>query len=309
MKGGDRIRTGTASYLKRIKQYWDMYLILLPSLILLVLFKYTPMWGIRIAFQDFNIFNANGSPYVGFANFAKLFTSKDFYMILKNTLLISVYKIVVLFPLGVFIALVLNEIRSTAFKRAAQTIIYIPHFFSWIVVAGIFFTFLSSSGMVNQLFNALGAGSVNFLSSPKLFRSVLVFSAGWKELGWNAIVFLAAIAGIDQELYEAAELDGAGRLRQIVNITLPGILSTIVLMFILRIGNLLEAGTEQILAMYNPVVYGVSDVIGTYVYRVGLGQMDYSFTTAVGLFNSTVGFLFVIIGNFLSRRTTGKGIW
>lgn len=298
-------------YFKRIVKNWDMYLLLLPALVFLVLFKYAPMWGVRIAFVDYNIFQGMaGSEFVGLKHFEKLVASAEFFSVLKNTLVISFLKIGILFPMGVVIALILNEIHCMPFMKTVQTIIYIPHFFSWIVVAGLFTTILSpSGGMVNKMITAFGGESISFMTSTSWFRAVLVFSAGWKEVGWNAIVFIAAIAGVDQGMYEAALIDGAGRLRRIWSITLPAIMPTIILMFIMRIGNLLEAGTEQILAMYNPVVYEVADVIGTYVYRMGLGKMDYSFSTAVGLFNSVVGFILVMLGNTLSRKAMGSSIW
>lgn len=296
---------------RRVLRHWDYYLMLLPAIGFVLVFKYLPMWGIQIAFQDFNIFaGISGSKWVGLANFQKLMTSKDFANVFANTLIISFLKIGILFPMGIVVALLLNEVRHMWYKRVVQTIIYIPHFFSWIVVAGMFMTILSSStGLVNKLVVSMGGEAVSYMTSPRWFRTVLIFSSGWKEVGWNAIVFIAAIAGIDQEMYEAANIDGCGRVRTIFSITLPNILPTIVLMFILRIGNVLEAGTEQILAMYNPVVYSVADVIGTYVYRIGLGKMDYSFSTAVGLFNSVVGFILVLSGNFLSRKTVGSSIW
>ncbi len=300
-----------AAYLRSMARNWDMYLILLPALACLIVFKYMPMWGIQIAFQDFNIFKGiAGSEWVGMANFTKLFHSSDFYTVFRNTLIISFLKIVILFPMGAFIALTLNEVRVLWYKKTVQTVIYIPHFFSWIVVAGIFTTLLSgSTGLVNKVIEAAGGHTINFMTTPSMFRSVLVFTAGWKEAGWNAIVYIAAIAGVSQELYEAAVIDGAGRLRQIWHVTLPGIAPTIVLMFVLRIGGLLDAGNEQVLAMYNPVVYSTGDVIGTYVYRIGLGKMDYSFGAAVGLFNSLVGFVLVMTGNTFSKRVTGSSIW
>ena len=300
-----------SSLLYRVRQHWEYYLMLLPAIGFVVLFKYLPIWGVQIAFQDFNIFaGISGSKWVGLANFQKLLTSRDFANVFRNTIIISFLKIGLLFPLGIVVALLLNEVRHLWYKRTVQTIIYIPHFFSWIVVAGMFMNILSSStGLVNKLIVSMGGSAISFMTSPQWFRSVLVFSSGWKEVGWNAIVFIAAIAGIDQEMYEAADIDGCGRVRRIFSITLPNILPTIVLMFILRIGNVLEAGTEQILVMYNAVVYSVADVIGTYVYRIGLGQMDYSFSTAVGLFNSIVGFTLVLLGNFLSRKTAGNSIW
>ncbi|MNI05299.1 putative multiple-sugar transport system permease YteP [compost metagenome] len=227
-----------------------------------------------------------------------------------NTLLISVYKIVLLFPVPILIALVLNEVRLMFFKRTIQTIIYLPHFLSWVIISGLFVTILSTSGgLVNNIIQWFGGEPISFFVSNQYFRSLVVFTAGWKEVGWNAIVFIAAIAGIDQEQYEAASIDGAGRIRRMLHISLPGILPTVVLMFILRLGSVLDAGTEQILTMYNPVVYETADVIGTFVYRIGLGKMDYSFSTAVGLFNSVVGFILIVSGNYISRKLLKRGIW
>ncbi|WP_438434289.1 ABC transporter permease [Gorillibacterium sp. sgz500922] len=289
----------------------DYYLLLIPGLLFLLLFKYAPMYGIVIAFQDFNIFDGiKDSPWVGLEHFQKLLHSEEFAAVFTNTLLISVYKIVILFPIPIFLALILNEVRLMVFKRTIQTIVYLPHFLSWVIISGLFVTILSpSGGLVNHLIEAIGGKPVNFFMSNDYFRSLVVFTAGWKEVGWNAIVFIAAIAGIEQEQYEAAAIDGAGRIRRMIHITLPGILPTIALMFILRLGSVLDAGTEQILTMYNPIVYKTGDVIGTYVYRVGLGKMDYSFSTAVGLFNSVVGFILVVAGNFVSRKLLNRGIW
>lgn len=288
-----------------------MYLLLIPGLMFLLLFKYTPMYGIIIAFQDFNIFGGiSGSEWVGMAQFERLLQSDEFLQVLVNTLLISLYKITILFPIPIVIALMLNEVRRMFFKRTIQTIIYLPHFLSWVIISGLFLNILSpSGGIVNEIIRSFGGEPISFFTDNSLFRSLVVFTAGWKEIGWNAIVFIAAIAGIEQEQYEAAAIDGAGRIRQMWSISLPGMLPTIVLMFILRIGSLLEAGTEQILTMYNPLVYETGDVIGTYVYRMGLGQQDYSFSTAVGLFNSAVGFLLIVIGNMLSRKFLNRSIW
>lgn len=288
-----------------------MYLLLIPGLVFLLLFKYTPMYGIIIAFQDFNIFGGiSGSEWVGTAQFERLMQSDEFFQVLINTLLISLYKITILFPIPIVIALMLNEVRRMFFKRTIQTIIYLPHFLSWVIISGLFLNILSpSGGIVNEIIRSFGGEPISFFTDNSLFRSLVVFTAGWKEIGWNAIVFIAAIAGIEQEQYEAAAIDGAGRIRQMWSISLPGMLPTIVLMFILRIGSLLEAGTEQILTMYNPLVYETGDVIGTFVYRMGLGQQDYSFSTAVGLFNSAVGFLLIVIGNMLSRKFLNRSIW
>ncbi|ETT66725.1 ABC transporter permease subunit [Paenibacillus sp. FSL H8-0457] len=309
-------REGTLLYAggrrwKLIRGNLDMYLLLIPGLVFLLLFKYTPMYGIVIAFQDFNIFGGiSGSEWVGMAQFERLLQSDEFLQVLINTLLISLYKITILFPIPIVIALMLNEVRRMFFKRTIQTIIYLPHFLSWVIISGLFLNILSpTGGIVNEIIRSFGGEPISFFTDNSLFRSLVVFTAGWKEIGWNAIVFIAAIAGIEQEQYEAAAIDGAGRIRQMWSISLPGMLPTIVLMFILRIGSLLEAGTEQILTMYNPLVYETGDVIGTYVYRMGLGQQDYSFSTAVGLFNSAVGFLLIVMGNMLSRKFLNRSIW
>nr|WP_238392482.1 ABC transporter permease subunit [Paenibacillus antri] len=288
-----------------------MYALLLPGLLFLLIFKYVPMYGILIAFQNFNIFDGiSGSEWVGGEQFVKLTQSEEFAQVFRNTLLISFYKIAILFPIPIAIALFLNEVSKMWFKRSVQTIIYLPHFLSWVIIAGLFINILSpSSGLVNRAIEAFGGQPISFLLDNDWFRSVVVFTAGWKESGWNAIIFIAAIAGIDQEQYEAAAIDGASRLQQMWYITLPGIMATIVLVFILRIGYLLDAGTEQILTLYNAVVYETGDVIGTYVYRIGLGKMDYSFSTAVGLFNSVIGFLLVVTGNWLSRKFLHRSIW
>ncbi|WP_373293875.1 ABC transporter permease [Paenibacillus albidus] len=296
---------------KLFRNNYDLYLLLIPGLIFLLLFKYAPMYGIIIAFQDFNIFDGFiGSKWVGLDQFEKLIHSEEFYQVFNNTLLISFYKIILLFPIPIIIALFLNEVRRAVFKKTIQTIIFLPHFLSWVIISGLFMNILSpSGGVVNHVIEWLGGTPISFFLDNHFFRSVVVFTAGWKESGWNAIIFIAAIAGIEQEQYEAASIDGAGRIRQMINITLPGILPTIILIFILRLGYLLEAGTEQILTMYNSVVYSSGDVIGTFVYRQGLGQQDYSFSTAVGLFNSVVGLILIVSGNELSKRLIKRSIW
>jgi putative aldouronate transport system permease protein len=289
----------------------DLYVLLIPGLLFLLLFKYTPMYGIIIAFMDFNIFDGfTGSKWVGLAQFSKLIHSDEFIQVFINTLLISLYKLVLLFPVPIIIALLLNEVRKSWFKRTIQTIIFLPHFLSWVIISGLFLTILSpSGGLINNVIQYFGGTPISFFLDNHYFRSVLVFTAGWKESGWNTIIFIAAIAGIEQEQYEAASIDGAGRIRQMAHITLPGIVPTIILILVLRLGYLLEAGTEQILTMYNSVVYQSGDVIGTYVYRIGLGQQDYSFSTAVGLFNSVIGFLVIVVGNELSNKGVKRSSW
>lgn len=310
-KGLIPLRSKRASLVTDIKKDWDLYLLLIPGLIFLAIFRYAPMYGLVIAFKDFNIYDGIvASPWVGFDNFYKLFTSPAFYEVFKNTLLISIYKIVFLFPLPILIAILLNEIKNMAFKRSVQTVIYLPHFLSWVIVSGIFINVLSvNGGIVNNIIQYFGGQPIRFFMDNNYFRSVLVTTAGWKEVGWSTIVYLAAITGIDPQLYEAASIDGANKFKQALYITLPGMAPTIVLMFILRLGSILEAGTEQILAMYNPTVYKTADVIGTYVYRVGLGQSDYSFTTAVGLFESIVALTLILSGNRLCRKFLNRSIW
>ncbi|SHJ13213.1 carbohydrate ABC transporter membrane protein 1, CUT1 family [Clostridium amylolyticum] len=294
-----------------IKKDWDLYLLLVPGLVTLFIFKYTPMYGLIIAFQDFNIFSGiTGSEWVGLANFRKLFSSPEFLNVFRNTLIISVSKIIFLFPLPIILAILLNEIKNLIFKKSVQTVIYLPHFISWVIVSGLFMNLLSvNGGIVNTIISKFGGQPIAFFMEPSKFRPLLVITEGWKEVGWGTIVYLAAITGIEQEQYEAAKIDGANKLQQILSITIPGIAPTIVLMFILRLGSVLEAGTEQIMVMYNAVVYNVSDVIGTYVFRVGLGTSDYSFSTAVGLFNSVVSFMLVVGGNYLCKKFLDKSIW
>jgi len=290
---------------------WDLYLLLVPGVLFILLFKYTPMYGITIAFKDFNIFTGFAdSPWVGWKHFERLFTSPDFARVFQNTVIISLLKILILFPLPIIVALMLNEMKNMIIKRSVQTVIYLPHFLSWVIVSGLFIDLLSTNGgLVNKLLISLNLEPVAFFLDNSVFRSVLVTSAGWKETGWSTIVYLAAFSMVDPTLYEAAKIDGAGKWKQLWHITLPGIAPIIILMFILRLGNILEAGTEQILVMYNPVVYKVSDVIGTYVYRQGLGNQDYSFTTAVGLFEAVISFTLVIVGNALSKKYLQRGIW
>lgn len=306
---------GKQTYMQRlwadVRKDWDLYTLLIPGIIFVLIFKYTPMYGIVIAFKDYNIFDGMAaSPWIGLKNFEKLFNSSDFLLVFKNTLIISLLKLLCLFPLPILVALFMNELHNAIFKRSIQTIVYLPHFLSWVIVSGLFIDLLSvNGGMVNRILAGMGLDPIPFFMDNRVFRSVLIASAGWKETGWSTIVYLAAITTIDPNLYEAAKIDGANRFKQMLYITLPGMAPIILLMLILRLGSILDAGTEQILVMYNPTVYKVSDVIGTYVYRIGLGQQDYSFSTAVGLFESVVAFILIISGNYLSRKYLQRGIW
>lgn len=296
---------------KRMQTDWDLYLLLVPGIAVLLLFKYVPMYGILIAFQNFRIFDGmSGSEWVGLDNFRRLFTSRDFLHVFVNTVAISLLKLAFLFPLPIVAAILLNELKNMAFRKSVQTVIYLPHFLSWIIVSGLFIDLLSiNGGLVNKLLAGLGADPIPFFLSNDYFRGVLVATAGWKETGWSTIVYLAAFSTIDPGLYEAAKIDGASRFRQIWHITLPGIAPIVVLMLILRLGSMFAGDTEQILAMYNSTVYKSADIIGTYVYRMGMGKQEYSFTTAVGLFESVIGFVLIIGGNYVSRKYLRRGIW
>lgn len=294
-----------------VRNNLDLYALLLPGILLIFIFKYIPMYGIVIAFQDFNIFKGiAGSTWVGLKHFSTLFTSDGFYRVLINTLLISSYKIVFLFPIPIIVALLLNEIKKAICKKFVQTVIYLPHFISWVIVCGMFITLLSpSSGFMKFIIGNSGDKPIILLTDRRFFRGLMVIIQGWKEVGWGTIVYLAAITGVDPQMYEAATIDGAGRLRKMWNITLPSITPTIIMLLILRMGSVLDAGTEQILLFYSPIVYDVADVIGTFVYRMGLGKLEYSFSTAVGLFNSLVGFILIISANKISRKYASMSIW
>lgn len=297
--------------MKNLRRYWDLYLIMIPGIVYFLAFKYAPMWGVVIAFQDYSVFaGIRDSDWVGLKHFTDMFHDSDFFNIFKNTLLISLYKLVWGFPGPIILALLLNEVRHMSYKRLIQTLAYLPHFLSWIIVAGILNNILSpSTGIVNEVLGWFGIEPIFFLADPGWFRTVLVSSDIWKEIGWGAIVYLAALAGIDPQLYEAATVDGANKWHQLRHITLPALLPTVVILFILRLGHVLDVGFEQIFVLYNPMVYGVADVIETYVYRVGLTQAQFSFSTAVGLFKSVIGLFLVVASNKLAKKLGHDGIW
>lgn len=296
---------------RRLLKHWDLYVMLAPALLFLLIFKYTPMYGVIIAFQDFNVIKGMlNSPWVGLKHFEELFMFAEFPRVVRNTLIISLMKLVFGFPAPILLALLLNELLLVRFKRVVQTITYVPHFISWVVVGGIFIDILSpSSGIVNKLIEAFGFDPIFFMSDEKLFRWILVFTDTWKEAGWGAIIYLAALLGINEELFQAAKVDGASQLRQIWHISLPCIRSTIVILLLLRIGHIFDAGFEQVLVMYNATVYDVADIIDTYVFRVGLGQMQFGLTTAAGLFKSLIGCILLIVANWFARRMGEEGIY
>ena len=298
------------------RENYALYLMCVPGLIYLIGYKFLPLIGLQLAFKDYDMFAGKGlldsmlkSPWVGLEYFEKIFQSDQFWQLMGNTLAISLMKIAFLFPLPILLAVLMNELGSARFKRGVQTLIYLPHFLSWVIIHGIFSTLLSSSGVLNLVLEALGQPTVSFYTNEKLFRWLLIFTEGWKETGWSAIVYLAALTAIDPELYEAATVDGANRLQRMWHVTLPGILPVVSLMLLLRVGGILSAGTEQILVMYNPAVYRVADVLQTYIYRVSLGKLDFSTGTAMGLFESLIGFALTVGCNGLSKKMFGRSLW
>nr|WP_274655109.1 sugar ABC transporter permease [Paenibacillus humicola] len=288
-----------------------LYMMAAPGLLYFALFKYLPMWGVLIAFKDYLPFRGFwNSPWVGFKHFDRFFHDSVFRVLFENTLILAVYNIVFFFPVPILIALMLNEMRLEGLKRSIQTAIYIPHFVSWVVVVGMAYTFFSTEGGIftNMLVHA-GFGEVNFLMSNEWFRPMIILESIWKESGWGTIIFLAALSGVDPTLYEAARMDGASRIRQVWHITLPAIRSTIVILFILRLGSFLDTGFEQIFLMLNSTNREVGEVFDTYVYTNGVQQGQFSFSTAVGLFKSLVGLLLVAAANRLAKRFGEQGVY
>ena len=286
------------------------YLMLVPGVLYFLIFNYYPMYGLIISFKDFRgSTGILGSPWVGFKHFDVLFHSKDFYRIFRNTLVINLYKLLFFFPIPVVLALLINEINRKFPKHAIQTIIYFPHFLSWVVVGGIVYKTLGYDGVINSFIQRLGGEQIAFLSDVRWFRSILVTSAIWKEAGWGTILYLAALCAIDPTLYEAAYVDGANRWKQTLYISLPGLASTFAILLLLRIGAMMTIGFEQIFILYNPLVYEVGDVFGTYIYRTGLLTGRFSYSTAVGMFQSMIALILVYLANKLANRLGGRGIW
>lgn len=297
---------GTDMYRDRL-----LYLLLIPFLLWFLVFKYLPMWGIQIAFKDFSLFRGiSGSDWIGLEHFVEFISSEYFLRVFKNTIVISLYGLLICFPAQIILAIMINEVTHAKFKKTVQTLTYLPHFVSVVVVAGIVTTFLSpSSGLFNIILDKLGMEKIYFLTNPNYFRGIYTTMNLWKETGFASIVFIAAIAGIDTQLYEAAKMDGANKFKRIIHVTLPGILPTIVVMLIMKIGNLLSVGYESIILLYQPATYEKADVISTYVYRSGLIEGRYDFATAVGLFNSIVALVLVISANKISRKVTETSLW
>lgn len=283
----------------------------LPVVICLILFNYGPMYGLVIAFKDYQFMKGiEGSPWVGLKNFRDLLMAPSFREVFRNTIVISLLKLAFGFPAPIILALLLNEVHNRFYKKAVQTVSYLPHFLSWVVLGGLFLQVLSpSGGLVNQIIQLFGGKPVYFLANPHYFLGMLIVTDVWKEAGWGTIVYLAAITSVNPELYESAEIDGAGRFRKIWSITMPAILPVIMTLFILSMGNIVNAGFDQIFNLYNPAVYQVSDIIDTYVYRKGLVGMKYSYASAAGLFKNMISFALVFGTNFVVRKFNENAIW
>ncbi len=298
--------------IKKLIRDRHLYTMLLPVVLFYVIFKYLPMGGEIIAFKDYRFTDGIlGSKWAGFKHFELLFQSADFWRILRNTLLLNVYSLVFGFPVPIVLALLLNEVRREWYKRLVQNFLYVPHFISWVVLGGILVAMLSpSTGIVNLILNKVfGIDPIYFMASSTWWPVMYTLSGIWREAGWGTILYLAAMASIDTQLYEAAKIDGANKLRQIWHVTLPGIRSTIAILLILRMGSMMDVGLEQILVLQNSSVLDVADVISSYVYRVGLQNMNYSYTTAIGLFQSIVGLILIVSVNRIIKKSGERGLW
>jgi putative aldouronate transport system permease protein len=299
------------SPLKSLKLYRELYLMLVPPLAFLVLFRYLPLLGLRMAFLDYNpVKGLRGSEFVGLAVFREVFRQPDFYRVIRNTFILNGLDLLTGFPTPIVLALLLNELRTQWFKRAAQTILYVPHFLSWVIISGIMYQLLAPvSGLVNIWLLGAGFKAIPFLNDKILWVFSYNLIGVWQNMGWGTIIYLAAISSINPEIYEAATIDGAGRLRKVLHVTLPGIVPTIVIMLIMQLGRMLSIGFERPYTLYNPVVMETADVISTYVYRIGLRAFRYNVATAVGLFQSAVAMVLVVVSDRAAKRISGSGLF
>ncbi|GBF76752.1 hypothetical protein PA598K_05239 [Paenibacillus sp. 598K] len=292
------------------KERW-LYVFLTPGLIYFIIFKYMPMWGVLMSFQNYQPhLGLFGSKWVGFRHFERFFTEPEFWQLFRNTLYIAFLDLGIFFPLTIILALMLNEIGREMFKKTFQTLIYVPHFLSWVVVVGICYLLLTTEGgTINELLASMGFEKINFLMSESWFRPMIILQMIWKDAGWGTIIFLAALAGVSPHLYEAARIDGAGRMRMMWHVTLPSIRSVIVILLILRLGNFIDLGFEQIFLMVNALNREVGEVFDTYVYRVGMQQGQFSYSAAVGLFKSSVGLVLIVMANWMAKKFGEEGVY
>ncbi len=297
----------TSTYLRR---YWQLYFLLILPLAYFAIFKYGPMYGVQIAFKDFNFFQGiNGSEWIGWDGFREVFQNQDFYRTLRNTLMLNILDLIVSFPAPLILAIMLYEVKALWFKKLSQTILYIPHFISWVIIGGIVYqVFGTQSGFINNLWVSMGFQPIPFLTDPNYWLITYLLTGVWQSAGWGTILYLAALTGINRELYEAAEVDGATRMRRIWHITLPGLRPTIITLLIINLGNMVTIGFERPYVIGNVAVQEYSDVLSTFVYRIGLESGQYTLATVVGLFQAVVGLIFVLGANFAAKKTTGEGI-
>ena len=303
-------RKWSAIVARDFRENWPVYVMALPVLAYFIIFNYVPMTGVIMAFQKFQIKKGIwGSKFVGLDNFVRFFNSPYAWRLIRNTLLISLYGLIFSFPLPIMFALCLNEVRNLKFKKVTQTISYLPYFISIVVVVSILFDFCKSEGALTKLAEAFGWTGGALISSPQWFRTLYIGSNLWQHLGYNSIIFISALAAIDPQLYEAATIDGANRWQQTIHVTLPGISNTIVVLLILRLGQIMGVGYEKTILMYSPATYETGDIIASYVYRVGLVDADYSYSTAINLFNSVVNLFVLFLANQISRRISNTSLW
>ncbi|MFC5405193.1 ABC transporter permease [Cohnella soli] len=296
---------------KKIRRDRQLILLFIPCILFYAIFRYAPLYGLIIAFKDYSVFQGIvDSPWVGLKHFDKFFSGQDFEVLFKNTLLLGFYTLIFGFPFPIVFAILLNEVRTLWFKKTIQTFSYLPAFLSVVIISSMLIDFLSPNiGIINRIIAALGFEKTYFLIQPEWFRTIYVASDIWSTMGYEAIIYLAAIAGISPTLYEAAKVDGAGRFRAVWSVTLPSILPTILIMFILKTGSMIRVGYEKVLMLYNPATYEVADVFSTFVYRKGLLESNYSYAAAVGMFEALIAMIMVLSANFISKKAGGRGIW
>jgi putative aldouronate transport system permease protein len=296
--------------LKKIFSNYQLYMFLLPALIYFIVFHYLPMYGILIAFKDFVATKGiMGSPWVGFKHFERFFDSFQFWTLIKNTLGLSVIQLIVGFPLPIFLALMLNQIRSEKYKRFVQTVVYAPHFISVVVLAGMIFVFFSNNGLINNIILLFGGDPISFMAKPEWFKPLYIASGVWQETGWAAIIYLAALAGVSPELHEAAVMDGANKWQRIFHVDIPAIMPTAVILLILSVGGIMNIGFEKAYLLQTPMNQPSAEIIPTYVYKMGLQQAQYSFAAAVGLFNAVINLILLIAVNKFAKKLSGTGLW
>ncbi|MDQ0973571.1 putative aldouronate transport system permease protein [Neobacillus niacini] len=295
---------------KSFRKNWDLYLLISPVIAYFIIFHYVPMYGIQIAFKDFIATKGIwGSEWVGLKHFERFFDSYYFWRLIKNTLGIGIYTLAVSFPIPIIIALMLNEVRNEKYKKFVQTVIYAPHFLSTVVVVGMLILFLKPDGIINQTITLFGGNPVDFMTEPGWFKSLYVFSDVWQTMGWSSIIYLAALTAVDHSQHEAAMIDGASRIQRIWHINIPAIMPTIVILFILNAGSVMSVGFEKVFLMQNTLNMSTSDVISTFVYRSGILEAQYSFSAAVGLFNSVINFIMLIMVNAIAKKINNTSLW